>query len=134
MTTQVAPTGSGTVLYIDDESSLVEIGKHLLERAGYQVFTETDSSDALRTFLDQPEKFDVVVTDMTMPYMTGIELSKKIMEIRPDIPIILCTGYSELVDKETAEALGIEQFLIKPFSIKKLAAIIRSVLGKKTQR
>ena len=84
-------------------------------------------------FMDQPDEFDAVVTDMTMPNMTGVELARKVMEIRPEIPIILCTGYSDLINKEKAKELGIRGFLMKPFNLLGLSTMMKNVLGANVQ-
>jgi PAS domain S-box-containing protein len=128
----VIPTGSGTILFIDDESALVDIGKHELELLGYRVVATSDCAYALKTFRQHPEDFDLVMSDMSMPLMTGVELARKVMEIRPDIPVILCTGYSDLVEKEKMEELGIKEFVIKPLDLRGLARIVRRVLDKKS--
>ena len=131
---QAAPTGTGTVLYVDDEAALVEVGKLMLELLGYRVVAATNSMEALKMFMDQPDEFDAVVTDMTMPNMTGVELARKVMEIRPEIPIILCTGYSDLINKEKAKELGIRGFLMKPFNLLGLSTMMKNVLGTNVQR
>jgi CheY-like chemotaxis protein len=124
------PTGSGHIFLVDDDRSLVELGKQMLERLGYQVTTRTGSLEALETFTNQGAKFDLVITDMTMPNLTGTQLAKKMLTLRPDIPIILCTGYSELVDTEKAKEMGISAVLMKPLALRDLAVSIGSVLGK----
>lgn len=100
----------------------------MLERLGYEVTIRTSSSEALAVFQNQPDRFDAVITDQTMPGMTGMDLSRRILQIRPDIPIILCTGYSSLIDKKQAEAEGIRGFIMKPLSNKTIAALLRDVL------
>ncbi len=130
---QAAPTGSGTVLYVDDEAALVEVGKLMLELLGYRVVATTNSMEALKMFMDRPDELDAVVTDMTMPNMTGVELARKVMEVRPEIPIILCTGYSDLINKEKAKELGIRGFLMKPFNLLGLGTIMKNVLGANVQ-
>jgi CheY-like chemotaxis protein len=130
---QAAPTGSGTVLYVDDEASLVEVGKLMLELLGYRVVAATNSMEALKIFMERPEEFDAVVTDMTMPNMTGVELARKVMEVRPEIPIILCTGYSDLINKEKAKDLGIKGFVMKPFNLLGLGTMLKHVLGANVQ-
>ncbi|MBL7177779.1 MAG: response regulator [Desulfobacteraceae bacterium] len=125
------PTGHERILFIDDEQALAEIGKEILEHLGYEVVTKTSSIEALGSFREQPDLFDLVITDMTMPHMTGENLAKEIMKIRPDIPIILCTGFSEHITDKKAKELGIREFAMKPFAIHDLAKTIRKVLGKK---
>jgi CheY-like chemotaxis protein len=122
------PMGEERILFIDDEEVQARSGQHLLERLGYDVTTRTDSLEALETFRAQPDAFDLVITDQRMPVMTGIELAEKLMHIRPDIPIMLCTGFSEAVDGKEAKAMGIREFMMKPFSARQLAETIRRVL------
>lgn len=100
----------------------------MLESLGYQVIPQTSSKDTLTIFQSQPDNYDILITDMTMPDLTGAELAQKIRIIRPDIPIILCTGFSELINKEKANALGIYKYLMKPVARKKLAIAVREVL------
>jgi len=121
-------TGSERILMVDDELALVEISKQLLTRLGYQTDTRTSSVEALALFRDNPQRFDLVISDMTMPNMTGDKLAKEMMAIRPDIPIILCTGYSERLTEAQAKELGIKAFIMKPLVVGDLAGIIRKVL------
>lgn len=116
------------ILLIDDESSLVQIEKEMLENLAYRVTTKTDSTEALRLFLEHPQGFDLIITDMTMPSLTGVALSRKILQIRRDIPIILCTGFSDKVDREEARRIGIQGYLDKPFKKNDLALTVRRVL------
>jgi PAS domain S-box-containing protein len=122
------PTGSERILYVDDEQALAEIGKQMLERLGYRVTTRSNSLDALSDFISQPYRFDLVITDMTMPHLTGFELARKLLKIRPQVPIILCTGYSEQVSNLQAEAHGIKGYLMKPLQMQELAVKIREIL------
>jgi PAS domain S-box-containing protein len=122
------PTGNERILFIDDEKALVDLGKQILERLGYEVTLRTSSVEALELFMEQPDKFDLVITDMTMPNMTGDELASKLMNIRADIPVILCTGYSERISKERAHELGIKEFILKPIVMRELAKTVRGVL------
>jgi CheY-like chemotaxis protein len=124
------PTGTERILFIDDEKSLVDLGQQILERLGYKVTIRTSSVEALELFMEQPEKFDLVITDMTMPNMTGDELAGKLMNIRADIPVILCTGYSERISRERAHRLGIKEFILKPIVMRELAKTVRGVLDK----
>ena len=120
--------GSERILFIDDEPSLVKMGRLILESLGYKVETRTSSLEALELFKARPDRFDLVITDMTMPHMTGDILANELMQVRPGIPVILCTGYSEKISKERAEALGINGFLMKPVVKADLAQMIRQVL------
>jgi len=129
-TTAPIPTGTERILFIDDEKSLVDLGQQILERLGYDVSIRTSSVEALELFMEQPEKFDLVITDMTMPNMTGDELAARLMNIRADIPVILCTGYSERISRERAHGLGIKEFVLKPIVMRELAKTVRKVLDK----
>ena len=100
----------------------------MLERLGYQVTIRNSSLDALETFQNQPDQFDIVITDQTMPGMTGADLARRMMQIRPDIPIILCTGYSAIVSEEKAKGIGIKEFAMKPLAQKDISKLIRKVL------
>jgi PAS domain S-box-containing protein len=125
------PRGKEQILLVDDEVVQVRSEQHLLERLGYKVIAKTDSLEALEVFRSQPEAFDLVITDQAMPHMTGIKLAEELMHIRSDIPIILCTGFSEAVDGKEAKAMGIREFMMKPFSARHLAETIRRVLEEK---
>ncbi|MEN6320749.1 MAG: PAS domain S-box protein [Syntrophaceae bacterium] len=120
--------GSERILFVDDEPYLAEIGKEGLTKLGYEVTVRTSSIEALQAFRTCPERFDLVITDMTMPNMTGIQLAAEILKIRHDIPIILCTGYSEIIDEEKSNKYGIRAFLMKPISLEEIARTIRKVL------
>ena len=125
------PTGHEHILFIDDEQALGDIGKQLLELLGYKVITRTSSIEALELFRAQPNKFDLIITDMTMPNMTGEKLAKELMKIRPDIPIILCTGFSEQITEKEVKEIGIREFVMKPLVMRDLAKSIRKVLAEK---
>ncbi|MDM8540840.1 response regulator [Desulfococcaceae bacterium HSG9] len=127
---KLLPRGTEKVLYIDDEQMLADMGKQLLERLGYDVVSKTDAIEALALFRAQPDNFDIVITDMTMPKMTGDKLAKAIMQIRSDIPIIICTGFNKLITLQKARDLGIRGFLMKPLNIGDLAVSIQDALGK----
>jgi CheY-like chemotaxis protein len=101
----------------------------VLENLGYQVTAFTDSHKALKAFQAQPNDFDLLITDMTMPHITGLELSKQVFTIRPEMPVIICTGFSELISEEQAYALGIKGYLAKPVLRADLANTIRNVLA-----
>jgi len=120
--------GNERILLVDDEESVVNIERQMLERMGYRVTTQLHSVDAYQAFKANPDDFDLVVTDMTMPSMTGSQLAEKILAIRPEMPIIVCTGFSEVIDKDTAEAIGIKGFLLKPVVRSKMAEAVRKVL------
>lgn len=122
------PRGNERVLLIDDESILADMGKDMLERLGYHVTVLYDSFQALELFKNDPEKFDLVITDQTMPGMTGVDLARRMLEIRATTPIILCTGYSNLIDDESIKGLGIKEFALKPLSRDVIAKLIRKTL------
>jgi len=126
--TEAPPKGNEHILVVDDEETIIRMEKRVLENLGYIVTTATNSKDAFQLFQMQPENFDLVVTDMTMPDMTGAELSKKLLDIRPDIPIILCTGFSHKMSEKKAREIGISKFCMKPLSGAQLADVIRKVL------
>jgi PAS domain S-box-containing protein len=125
------PTGSERILFVDDEEALLDMGKQALTRLGYEVTCEMSSEAALALFKESPSRFDLVITDQTMPGTTGVELAKKIFAIRPDTPIILCTGFSHLIDAESAKAAGIRGFAMKPLTKREIARTIRNVLDGK---
>jgi PAS domain S-box-containing protein len=126
--TQTVAKGSERILFIDDEDLIMEWGQAALERLGYTVTALTDSTGALKLFSSDPSRFDLVITDQTMPKLTGFNLAKKFLKIRPDIPIILCTGHSDSVSSEKAQEVGIKEFLMKPLGRQELAEVIRRVL------
>jgi CheY-like chemotaxis protein len=125
---ELVPIGREHILLIDDEEMLVEMSKAMLERLGYLVTTETSSIEALVTFRKQPQLFDLMITDQTMPGMTGIDLARLMLQIRPELPIILCTGYSTLISEEKAKSLGIKGFALKPLTKEGLGRLVRQVL------
>jgi signal transduction histidine kinase/ActR/RegA family two-component response regulator len=126
---RVAETGSGErILLVDDEEPIVAMEKQMLEKLGYQVTACASSSEAWTVFSARPDQFDLMITDMTMPHMAGDWLSEKILDIRPNLPVILCTGYSDMIDENKAAALGIRKFVMKPVEKNELARAIRSAL------
>jgi PAS domain S-box-containing protein len=129
-TVQAYRTGRETILFVDDEQALVTMSEQMLDLLGYHAVTRTSSIEAFELFQHDPYRFDLVITDMTMPNMTGEKLAGKILEIRPDIPVILCTGYSEQITEQRARDLGISAFVMKPMVMKELANKIRDVLDK----
>jgi PAS domain S-box-containing protein len=126
---KTTPRGTEHILIIDDEELLVEWGQAALERLGYSVTALTDSMEALKLFSVDPSRFDLVITDQTMPNLTGLHLARKLMAIRTNIPIILCTGHSDSVSPEKAKDAGIKDFLMKPLGKQQLAEAIRKVLN-----
>ncbi len=122
------PRGTEKILFVDDEKNIVNVGSQILRRLGYQVAVATSAQSALEIFEKNPDEFDLIITDQTMPRMNGDELARKILAIKPEIPIILCTGYSEVVSKEKAKQMGIAEFLMKPLFSGDLAGVVRRVL------
>lgn len=122
------PRGTERILLIDDEKALVYSLQQMLERLGYQVAAVTGCEAAERLFSDAPGDFDLVITDMTMPVITGAELSRRFLALRRDIPIILCTGFSDLINAEKAKAIGIREFVMKPVVFEEIAGVVRKVL------
>ncbi|MFC1823660.1 PAS domain S-box protein [Thermodesulfobacteriota bacterium] len=122
------PRGDESILLVDDEKAMVDTVRPILERLGYHVTAKTSSLEALEAFRHDPNVFDLVITDQTMPNMTGVALTREITEIRPDIPVILCTGYSEMVDEARAKEIGMQAFVMKPIVMSEIAVTIREVL------
>ena len=120
--------GQEHILFVDDEKQLVDLAHRNLSALGYQVTVCSDSEEALKIFKSSPDRFDLIITDMTMPHLSGSELSRQIVSIRPDQPIILCTGYSEFINPEKAAQIGIKDFILKPLSRKILASAVRKAL------
>ena len=128
---EIIQTGSEHILLVDDEEPIIEMEQQMLERLGYTVTTRTSSVEALELFRVAWNNFDLIITDMTMPNMTGMELARKTIEIRQDIPVILCTGFSERINDKKAKAIGVRAFVMKPIVSDKLAKTIRKVLDEK---
>ncbi len=122
------PGGVEHILLVDDEEAILSMEKMMLERLGYQLTSRASSIEALKAFKDNPAKFDLVITDMAMPNMPGDMLSIELMKIRPDIPILICTGFSDTMSEEKADLLGIDGFLLKPIVMKDLSQKIRGIL------
>ncbi len=120
--------GTGKILVVDDEELLLHIVKEILQEYGYTVISCCDSNEALVLFQKQAQEFDLVITDMNMPKMSGLELTRKILAIRQDMPIILCTGFSEMINEEKARAAGISDYIIKPIIKKDLLIKTRNLL------
>ena len=127
VTTDPMPIGKGHVLFVDDEKILAELGQMMLEQIGYHVTPCTDSTVALSLIQDDPVAFDILVTDQTMPKLTGIDLARKVLQIRPDLPIVLCTGYSHIVEEEAVKQAGIKGFLMKPVTRKALTELLTEI-------
>ncbi len=127
-TPETVPGGTERILFVDDEELLVEMTGSLLEGIGYHVTATTDCREALKIFSENPESFDLVIVDEAMPYMTGSDLAKEMMKLRRDIPVILCTGYSELISEEDVKAMGVKELVLKPLTRQETAEIVRRVL------
>jgi PAS domain S-box-containing protein len=122
------PTGTERVLFVDDEEMLVEMARDMLENLGYRVTVAKHPTEARNLFLEDPWQFDLVITDQTMPEMTGVELAEEILVLRPDMPVILCTGFSHLASEVSARAAGVKAFLMKPLTKREIAQTVRRVL------
>jgi DNA-binding NtrC family response regulator len=125
------PTGTEHILFVDDEESFADMGKQLLERLGYKVTVKLNGNEALEAFRSKPDKFDLVIADYDMPKMTGDVLTKELLNIREDIPVIISTGYGHLITDGKIEAKGVKVFIMKPFDMRQIAKTIRDVLDGK---
>lgn len=124
------PKGNELVLFVDDEPVMVKVYQAMLELLGYKVYGRTSSIEALAAFKAQPDRFDLIITDQQMPDMTGQMLAKEMMAVRPDIPVILCTGHSDSINEDEAKEMGMKAFVKKPISMGEIANTIREVLDK----
>ena len=125
------PHGDERILFVDDEAAQVRLNEQRLAHLGYQVEARTNPVEALELFRSQPDRFDLVITDATMPHMTGDRLARKMMKIRPDIPILLCTGHNNRIDKDKAKEMGISGFAMKPLDMEELARTVRKFLDRR---
>ena len=125
---ETLPTGNETILLVDDEKALIDLGRDLLERLGYRVETRASSIDAIEAFKVNPQKYDLIISDVTMPKMTGDEMAQQIKAVRPEIPIILCSGFSNRINELSMETLGVNAILMKPIIYSELAHTVRRVL------
>jgi len=125
---EIPLSGTERILFVDDEYFQVDLGKIIFERLGYEVVTKTNSLKALELFRKNPDGFDLVIADMIMPNLPGDKLAKELIAIRPDIPIIICTGYSEQLEAEKAKSSGIKATVMKPLLIQEIAKTVREVL------
>ncbi len=130
--TDTPVSGHERILVVDDEVPIAKMIAQILARAGYDVTAATGSADALRTFTLSPDDFDLVITDMTMPHMSGAAMSRRLLTVRPDLPIIMCTGFSATFDSEQAAALGVRDFLMKPVRREQLLETVRAALDGRT--
>jgi signal transduction histidine kinase/CheY-like chemotaxis protein len=125
-----APGGSECILVVDDEDYVVAMLSEMLERLGYRVHGLTDSIEAYVAFSSSPSMYDLLVTDQTMPKMTGTELAEQCMRIRSDLPVIVCTGFSEILTEDKAKALGIREYVTKPVVKSEMARAVRKALDR----
>lgn len=123
--------GTEHILFVDDELDLVNMTRLILERLGYTVTVMTSSVEAFDALKKDPNRYDLLITDQTMPVLSGTELAKRAITLRPDLPIILYTGYSAAVDESAARRIGIREFMLKPLNIPRLSTIVRQVLDQK---
>ncbi len=123
--------GAERILFVDDEKMLVEVGERILRRLGYDVVSRTSPLEALELFKARPGDFDLVISDQTMPGLTGDALAGELMKLNPGIPVILCTGYSQLIDQRHVKEKGIRALVMKPILINDIANAIRTVLEEK---
>lgn len=126
--TEAAHARITTILFVDDEEEIAEMEKQILENFGFRVIAKTDCLDALQIFSSKPDGFDLVITDYIMPDRTGLDFAEELLRIRSDIPVVICTGYSEHTIEESAWKLGIRSFLQKPYSTQEILAVIEKVL------
>jgi PAS domain S-box-containing protein len=124
------PKGTERILLVEDERTQAQSIRNMLRRLGYRVVVRTDAEQALAAFQKDPDGFDLIITDQIMPKLTGVQFAARLFEIRPGLPVVLCTGFSEQVDSDGARAMGIRGFLMKPFSIREMAGAIKNALGR----
>jgi two-component system cell cycle sensor histidine kinase/response regulator CckA len=122
------PTGKGRILFVDDEVDIVNAAKIILEQSGYEVCAFSNSLEAWQTLQADPNKFDLVISDLTMPRLTGLELAKNILALRPQLPIVICTGFTESITSEKAKELGIREIILKPIIPQHLTETIGHIL------
>lgn len=122
-------SGTGRILLVDDEEQVVQVTGEILQSLGYSIVGRTSSVEALKLFSSSPNDFDMVITDLTMPGLTGLELSERLKKARPDIPIILFTGYSDQISKDAAMEAGINEYCMKPISMRELSTVVGRFLG-----
>ena len=118
------------VLFVDDEEALVFLMTAMLQRLGYQVTGCTSPEEALEMFRSGPRNFDIVVSDLSMPEMSGVDLARELLQIRPGMPILIASGYFGPADNERARSLGLPDLLLKPNTIEKLGQVLHEVIGK----
>jgi CheY-like chemotaxis protein len=128
-TNEFEQMGSGRIMVVDDEMAIAQMLKKMLQRLGYSITIFTDSIEAVSRFRRNPDAFDLVLTDMTMPKMTGAELTREVLSLRPKLPVIMITGFSEIIDKDKAQRMGVKEFILKPVKKEKLSQVVNRVLG-----
>ncbi|MCP3872953.1 MAG: response regulator, partial [Desulfobacteraceae bacterium] len=126
--------GNERILLVDDEKAIIEMEQQMLERLGYQVTAKTDSTEALKMIKADPNNFDLIITDMTMPNITGIQLANEVKTMDIDIPIIICTGFSDQINELNSKRLGFHGYVVKPIIKKEIAQAIRNALDKSTTK
>ncbi len=126
--TEFVPKGHEHIMFVDDEEVLADVGQQMLERLGYTVERLTSPIEALEVFRAEPDKFELIITDQTMPHVTGETFAKELMSIRHDVPVVICTGYGDLIPEDKAKGIGIRRVVAKPYSLRDLATTIREVL------
>jgi CheY-like chemotaxis protein len=129
----VVPGGQERILFVDDELPLADLSQQLLERLGYKVTVRTSAVEALNLFENDPDAFDLVITDMTMPHMTGDILAEKLLALRPDVAIVICTGYSDKITQELIDRLNIRALVMKPIIRNELLITVRQVLDEQNE-
>ena len=131
---QAGFSGSERILFVDDEVSVAAPVGEMLSQFGYDVETSTNPNHALTAFRADPHRFDLLITDMTMPDLPGDDLAREVMRIRPDMPVIICTGFNHWIDEFKADAMGVKGLIPKPFTIKDVAKVVREVLDRREDR
>ena len=122
------PTGNERIMFVDDEVSLVEVGGNILSRLGYQVSSFTSSREALEAFKADPTAFDLLITDQTMPGLTGAALTQEVKALRPEMPVIITSGFSHQLSADRAHKLGVAAFVMKPITSREIARVVRRAL------
>jgi CheY-like chemotaxis protein len=121
--------GTGNILLVDDEEQVVQVTGEILQSLGYKVVGKTSPREALDVFNEDPKAFDLLLTDLTMPELTGLELAETVKQKRSDLPVILCTGYSDQIPEEEAVRAGIREYCMKPISMRELSQLVGKFLG-----
>jgi len=131
---QAGFNGSERILFVDDEVSVAAPVGEMLSQFGYDVETSTNPNHALTAFRADPHRFDLLITDMTMPDLPGDDLAREVIRIRPDMPVIICTGFNQRLDEFKADVMGVKGLITKPFTIKDVAKTVREVLDRREDR